>query len=53
MLPYCQLDPKEHVSMKFIQNSKYFIQENALENVVCEMAAILYQPQCVNGLLQG
>ena len=25
-----------------------FIQENALENVVCEMLAILSQPQCVN-----
>ena len=24
-----------------------FIQENVLENVVCEMAAILYHPQCV------
>ena len=26
-----------------------FIQENAFENVVCEMAAILSWPQCVNG----
>ena len=25
-----------------------FIKENAFENVVCEMAAILSQPQCVN-----
>ena len=25
-----------------------FIQENALENVVCEMAAILSRTQCVN-----
>ena len=32
----------------FIGNSKVFIQENALENVVCEMAAILSRPQCVN-----
>ena len=29
------------------QNSDIFIQENAFENVVCEMAAILSQPQCV------
>ena len=25
-----------------------FIQDNAFENVVCEMAAILSRPQCVN-----
>ena len=31
-----------------IQNSKSFIQENAFESVVCEMAAILSRPQCVN-----
>ena len=29
-------------------NSYIFIQENALGNVVCEMAAILSWPQCVN-----
>ena len=28
-------------------NMKIFIQENAFENGVCKMAAILYQPQCV------
>ena len=31
----------------FTQNSNIFIQENTLENVVCEMAAILSRPQCV------
>ena len=31
----------------FNRNSSTFIQENALENVVCEMAATLFQPQCV------
>ena len=30
------------------RNSYIFVQENAFENVVCEMAAILSQPQCVN-----
>ena len=30
------------------RNSYIFIQENALENVVCEMASILSRPQCVN-----
>ena len=28
------------------RNSQIFIQENAFENVVCEMAVILSQPQC-------
>ena len=32
----------------FNQNSNNFIQENAFENVVCEVASILSQPQCVN-----
>ena len=31
------------------QNSYIFIQENAFENVVCEMAAILSRPQFVKG----
>ena len=34
--------------MEFEQKSKIFIQENAFENVVGEMAAILSRPQCVN-----
>ena len=32
----------------FNRNSNIFIQENALENVVCEMASILSRPRCVN-----
>ena len=32
----------------FNRNSNIFIQENALESVVCEMATILSRPQCVN-----
>ena len=31
----------------FNQNSSIFIQANAFENVICEMASILSQPQCV------
>ena len=31
----------------FFRNSNIFIQQNALENVVCEMASILSRPQCV------
>ena len=30
----------------FIWNSNIFIQENAFENDVCKMAAILFRPQC-------
>ena len=33
----------------FSRNSNIFIQENAFESVVCEKAAILSRPQCVNG----
>ena len=29
-----------------------FIQENVCKNVVCKMAAILLNPQCVNGWLR-
>ena len=36
MLTFCQLDSKEQTS-----NTKLFIHENAFENVVCEIAAIL------------
>ena len=32
----------------FKHNSYIFIQENAFENVVCEMAAIFSRPQCVS-----
>ena len=38
----------------FNRNSNIFIQENAFESVVCEMAAImLSRPQCVNSLRPG
>ena len=30
------------------RNSNILIKENAIENVVCEMASILSRPQCVN-----
>ena len=32
----------------FNQNTNIFIHENAFENIVCETAAILFRPQCVN-----
>ena len=44
MLEYWQLDK---LQWSFNRNSDIFFQENALESVICEMAAILSQPQCV------
>ena len=40
MLPYCQLDPNVYISIKNIWYSEVFIQWNALENIVYEMAAM-------------
>ena len=48
MLPYCQLEPKENIAVKLWWISKVFIRGNALENIVCEIAAILCRPRCVN-----
>ena len=48
MYEYCLLNPREQTSVKFNRNSNIFIQENALENVVCEMASILSRSQRVN-----
>ena len=33
------------------RNSDNFIQENAFENVISKMAAILSRPQCDNGII--
>ena len=41
MLGYCQLDLGNKFQWNFNQNSKFFIHENATENVVCETPAIL------------
>ena len=38
---------RNKLQWKFNRNSNIFIQENALENVVCEMASILSRPQGV------
>ena len=50
---YCQFDIQEHIqwnwnTKNFYQNTKKFYQDNALENIVCKMAAILCRPQCLN-----
>ena len=41
MLPYCQLDPKEHISVKSYLKFKVFIKGNALEMSSAKVAAIL------------
>ena len=38
---------RNKLQRNFNRNWNIFIQENAFESVVCEMAAILYRPQCV------
>ena len=38
---------------KFNQNTTIFIEENACENVVCEMPSILSRPQCVKKVRQS
>ena len=48
MLGYCQLDSQEQTSVKFYQNTKLFIHKKAYENIVCEMAAILFRARWVN-----
>ena len=48
ILPYCQLDPKEHISVNFDSKYELFIDQNALENVVWEMAAILFRGDELN-----
>ena len=42
------LDIRNKIQCNIKQNSYIFIQENAFENVVWKMAAILSRPQCVN-----
>ena len=48
MLGFYQLDKlRNKLQWYFSQKSKFFIQENAFENVVCEMAAILSRKRWV------
>ena len=44
MLEYCWLDPWEQTAVKFQSEFTHFIQEKALENVVCEMASSCLGP---------
>ena len=42
---------RNKLQWNFNRNSNIFIQENVLENGVCEMASILSRPQCVNSFM--
>ena len=48
MLIYSKLDPREQILWNLNQNTNISIDENALQNVFCKMAAILLRLQCVN-----
>ena len=39
---------RNKLNWSFSRKSNIFIQENVLENFICEMASILSRPQCVN-----
>ena len=51
MLTYYPLKTKEETSAKFLLKSNIFIPENALENAICKMAAISFQPQSAEALV--
>ena len=44
----CNLDVRNKIQWILKRNSCIPIEDNAFENVVCEMAEILSRPQCVN-----
>ena len=48
IMAYFQLDPAENNSITFYVELKIFSQDNAYENVVCKMTAILSRSYCVN-----
>ena len=48
MLDYCQLALLKKTPYNLIKNTTIFIQEIAIENVVCELAAILFRLQRVH-----
>ena len=50
MLTFCQLNVSEQFKCNFNQTQQTVIQENAIESMVCNLAAILFLPQCTNPL---
>ena len=53
MLDYRQLDPWDKIQWNFNQTTKISIHENASDNIVCEMAAILSWGRWVNIILSS
>ena len=47
----CQLNQQKHIQTEFIVHSHFYIQENAIDIVVCKMVATLCRPHC--GKLHG
>ena len=45
----CERTFRNNLHWNFNQDTYIFIQKNAFESIVCELAAILSLPQCVNG----
>ena len=48
VLACCQLEPKNNIQWTFNRKSNIFIRENAFQNNVTNLAAILPRPQRVN-----
>ena len=46
MLEYYDWTLRNKLKWNFTWNSNIFVQESALESVVCEMASIFSRPQC-------
>ena len=53
MLEYCYLSLRDKLQWTLNRISYIFIQENAFEKVVFEVAAILSQPQCVKHIFSA
>ena len=51
VLDYCQLEPCQHISVKFQLKYNNFHWRKRIWNVVCETASMLARPQCVNNIL--
>ena len=52
ILIYHQFDTSNKPQWNFILTSKFFIEENAFENVVCKMLAMLFRPHWVKLLTE-
>ena len=49
MPDYCHLSPRQQISLKFEQNTAFFLfNKMHFKNFVCKMGVFLHRPQCVN-----